>query len=107
MTQIVCEMLWVRSLLHDTGNNVSCPMEMHCNGQTTIFIASNLIFYERTKHIKLDYYFVRDLLMRNKIITPYIKSSNQLSDILPKPLTRSVFNNIRSKLGFFDLYAPT
>ena len=61
-------------------------MEMHCVNQTTIFIASNAIFHERTKYIEVDCHFIRYLLMQNEIITLYMKSRDQLGDILTKTI---------------------
>ena len=86
MAHTACEILWVHSLLRDIGLDVPSTMKMHCDNQATIFIASNPVFHERTKHIEVDYHFIRDLLMKKEIITPYIKSVDQLSDILTKPL---------------------
>ena len=36
------------------------PMPMHCNNQSAIYTAQNLVFHERIKHIEIDYHLVRD-----------------------------------------------
>jgi hypothetical protein len=86
MAHTASEMLWVCSLLRDLGIDVPTPMQMFCDNQAVIFIANNPIFHEHTKHIEVDCHFIRDLLMRQQIVTPYVRSNDQLGDILTKPL---------------------
>ncbi len=106
MAHIASKMLWVRSLLRDLGIDVSTPMQMFCDNQATIFIANNPVFHERTKYIKVDCHFIQDLLTQKQIAIPYVRSDDQLGDILTKPLARAFFQRMSSKLGMFDMYAP-
>lgn len=72
----------VHPLLLDFGITTSTPMQFYCYNQAAIFIANNLVFDERTKHIEIDCHFIRDLSMRKQISTPFVCSENQLGDIL-------------------------
>ena len=106
MAHTTSEMLWVCSLLRDLGIDVPTPMQMFCDNQTAIFIANNLVFHERTKHIEVDCHFIQDLLMQQQIVTPYVRSDDQLGDILMKSLARASFQQMSFKLDMFDIYAP-
>ena len=97
--------MWLRSLFHEMRVILPILMKMYCNNQSAIFIASNPVFHERTKYIEVDCHFVRDLMIKKYIVTPYVQSEDQLSDILTKSLARSLFSVLYSKLGIFDLYA--
>ena len=54
MTYISCKLMWMRHLLEDLCFEVKLLMSMYCDNQTTIYIISNPVFHEKTKHIELD-----------------------------------------------------
>ena len=88
MAHTASEMMWVR-YIHEMWVMVPIPMKMYCNNQLAIFIASNPVFNERTKHIEVDCHFIHDLVINKHIVTPYVWSENHLGNILTKPLARS------------------
>ena len=106
MAHISSEMMWVWSLLYEMWVIVTILMKMYCDNQSTIFIPSNPVFHKRIKHIEVDCHFIRDLVIKKYIVTPYVQSENQLGDILTKLLARSSFS-VFSKLGLFNSYAST
>ena len=106
MAHTASEMLWVQSLLCDMGVSIPGPMDMYCDNQAAIFIANNPVFHERTKHIEVDCHFIRDLILRKQLVTPHVRSEEQLGDLLTKPLAKVPFRRLSGKLGIFDLYAP-
>ena len=79
-------------------------MPMLDDNQETIFIAHNHVFYEQTKHIKVDCHYIRDTVMRGIISTPYTPSSEQWADIFTKRLSVGVFESLCNKLGIIDIY---
>jgi len=56
MTHTSCEMVLLKNLLMELNFRQSESMPMHCDNQFTIYIAQNLMFHERTKHIEIDCY---------------------------------------------------
>ena len=90
----------MRSLLHEMRVMISIPMKM-----SAIFIASNPMFLE-TKHIEMDYHFIRDLVIKKHTVTSYVWCEDHLGDILTKPLARSSFSVLCMNLSMFNLYAP-
>ena len=85
----------------ELGFSVKTPMAMYCDNQSTIFITNNPNFHERTKHIKVDYHYVRDMVMRG---TPYTQSLEQLTNIFTKDLVVGVFETLCTKLSIINIY---
>ena len=55
--------------------------------------------HARTKHVELDYHFVREKRSRGQFLTQFLKSKDQLDDIHTKALLKNVFTGFCSKLG--------
>lgn len=47
---------------------------------------TNLTYHERTKHIEIDYYFIREQINVEVVKTIYVKSSEQLANIFTRSL---------------------
>jgi len=60
MTSLTWEFVWVKQFLQELKFCEIQQMKMYCDNQATLHIASNHVFHERTKHIELDYHFIRE-----------------------------------------------
>ena len=107
MAQSVSEIMWLHQLLMEVGIKTVVPTKLWCDNQAALHIASNPVFHERTKHIEIDYHFVRDKIQLGLISTGYVKTGEQLGDIFTKALSGDRFSYLCNKLGMIDIYALT
>ena len=62
--------------------------------------SENLVFHEKSKHIKIKYHYIRDMVQRGAVKLQYVATEEQIADVLMKPLARVKFKYFREKLGF-------
>ncbi|GJT55139.1 retrotransposon protein, putative, ty1-copia subclass [Tanacetum coccineum] len=60
MANAVSEVLWMRWLLSFLETAPTGPTPLFCDNQAARHIANNPVFHERTKHVEMDCYFVRE-----------------------------------------------
>lgn len=107
MAHGICELLWIKRVLSDLGIEHTKPMNLYCDNKAAIDIAQNPVQHDRTKHVEVDRHFIKEKLNQKIIQFPFVKSEDQLADVLTKAVSRKVFQNVISKLSMLDIYAPT
>lgn len=92
------DLFWIRQLLKDLHVFSSSPPILWCDNQSAIQLARNPVFHGRTKHIEVDFHFIRERVVRGDISLQYVCTELQLADIFTKSLTSVRFATLRSKL---------
>ncbi|GKV34843.1 hypothetical protein SLEP1_g43185 [Rubroshorea leprosula] len=93
------EVTWITYLLRDIGMSLPNPPQIFSDNISALHMSINPVFHARTKHIELDYHFVREKVALGTLVTRYIPSRDQVADPLTKPLPHAQFQVLKFKLG--------
>jgi hypothetical protein len=81
--------LGLQSLLTELGCTSSQIPMLWCDNLGATFLAANPVFNPRTKHIELDFHFVREKLADKKLAVKFLCSADQLVDVFTKSLPKT------------------
>ena len=66
-------------------------MDLCCDNKAAIDIAHNPVQHDRTKHVEVDINFIKQNLNEKIIRFPFVRSEDQLANILIKAIPGKVF----------------
>jgi hypothetical protein len=93
------ESIWLRRFLNEIGLEQSGPSEIRVDNQSAIKLAHNPEFHKRSKHIEVKYHFTRELVEKKEINVKYVPTTEQLADILTKPLQKAKQQDMLKQIG--------
>ncbi|KAK0585590.1 hypothetical protein LWI29_030968 [Acer saccharum] len=93
------KVLWLSSLLHELLIPPTYSPTIYCDNISATYLCSNPVFHSRMKHITIDFHFVQEKVQRGQIRMSHVASADQLADSLTKPLSKTRFAFLRSKIG--------
>ena len=102
VTTMACQAVWLRKLLSDFQQHKEDSTTIFCDNKATISMTKNPIFHNRTKDIDIRHHFIRDLVIKSKIILKYYNTDAQVADILTKVLPQAKHHFFKLKMGVND-----
>jgi hypothetical protein len=101
LLQAVKESIWIQRFLKELGRysvvkNSDRIME---DNQGAIALAHNPEYHARTKHIDVQYHFVRECVEMGKVKLVYCPTEEMVADALTKPLARDRHWSLMGKMG--------
>ncbi|VVA15957.1 Hypothetical predicted protein [Prunus dulcis] len=72
--------------------------KLWCDNISAIFLASNPVFHTRTRHVEVDYHYIREKVVRQKLEVGYLLTHDQIADIFTKGLSSHRFRLLVDKL---------
>jgi hypothetical protein len=102
-TSAACQGVWLARLLEEMmGSQATMPQIMMDN-MPVIALSKNPVLQGRTKHIRTKYHFIRKCVDRGEIVQESVGTTDQLANILMKPLTRVCFQDLRGRISVIKL----
>lgn len=94
----VAELSWLCNVLREIGIPLQKPPIVFCDNVSTIYLTANPIYHARTKHLEIDFHFVRERVASGAIQVRYVPTALQVADVLTKSLPVHQFEHLRGKL---------
>jgi hypothetical protein len=95
----IAELILLRSMLHNIGLYLTSPPTLRCDNIGATYLSANPTFHAHTKHIKIDFHFVRDKVASKTLDVCFIYSKDNLADIFTKLTSSPYFSLMRTKLN--------
>jgi hypothetical protein len=100
---IACQAVWLARVLSEVqGGTPRAPM-LKVDNKSAIALIKNPILHGQSKHIEVKYHYVRESADNGLIKVDFVRSEEQLGDILTKALGRVKFHEQRAKIGMLDV----
>nr|GEV65856.1 ribonuclease H-like domain-containing protein [Tanacetum cinerariifolium] len=99
VTNAVAETCWLRNLLRELHTHLSSATLVYCDNVSDVYLSSNPVQHQRTKHIEIDIHFFPDLVAVGQVCVLHVPSRYQFADIFTKGLPSVLFEEFRTSLS--------
>ncbi|KAJ9537125.1 hypothetical protein OSB04_029858 [Centaurea solstitialis] len=99
IANVVAETAWLRNLLLELCCPLSRATVVFCDNVSAMYLASNPVQHQRTKHVEIDLHFVRERVAIGHVRVLHVPSAYQYADIFTKGLPTSLFLDFRDSLN--------
>ena len=99
LANATAEMMWVQKLLQELKVSHPPAARLWCDNLGAKYLSANPIFHARTKHIEIDFHFVRERVAHKLLDIRFINSSDQLADGFTKAIPAVKLRVFRSNLN--------
>ncbi|KAJ9544405.1 hypothetical protein OSB04_024112 [Centaurea solstitialis] len=99
IANVVAETAWLRNLLLKLCCPLSRATVVFCDNVSAMYLPSNPVQHQRTKHVEIDLHFVRERVAIGHVRVLHVPSAYQYADIFTKGLPTSLFLDFRDSLN--------
>ena len=97
LSEVVKELKFIAQLLQTMNLTVELPITVHVDNLGAIWLSNNKNTGDRTKHIDIRTAFVKEYHEDGKIITKFVKSEDNETDIFTKNTSSIIYQRHQEK----------
>ncbi|XP_050141131.1 uncharacterized mitochondrial protein AtMg00810-like [Malus sylvestris] len=99
LANTAAELTWICKLLVDIAYKSPSIPQLWCDNVSALSLAKNPLFHACTKHVELDYHYIREKVLVREVSVHYICTQQQIADICTKALAKDQFHSLINKLS--------
>ena len=99
--EAVKEVIWIKHILEELNLFKVNPVIIFEDNSSTIRASENPVEHSKLKHLDINIHSIRDYVQSHDITMHYINSADQMADILSKPQTIPIHNNLAPRMLHF------
>jgi hypothetical protein len=92
------EIMWVQTLLKEFNIFSPKSARLWCDNLGVKYLSANPVFHGRTKHVEVDYHFIRERVFCKLLIIDFVSSKDQVADGFTKALSVRLLKNFKNNL---------
>jgi hypothetical protein len=86
LANTTAEIMWIQTLLLEIEIQAPRKAKLWCDNMWAKYLSANPVLHAHTKHIEVDYHFVRERVTRGLLDIEHISIRDQVADEFTKPL---------------------
>jgi hypothetical protein len=93
------EAIWTKEMLHQLGHPKEEPVKILSDSESAMNLMKNPVLHQKTKHIGIQFHFVRELIEKGDVSFSYCKRDFMVADSLTKAVSRVKVEFCRTMMG--------
>nr|GEV06824.1 NBS-containing resistance-like protein [Tanacetum cinerariifolium] len=103
----VAETAWIRNILLELHASLHTVTLIYCDNVSVVYLSTNLVQHQHTKHIEIDIHFVRNYVAFRQVRVLHVPSRFQYADIFTMVFPNALFLKFHSSLNVQRPPIPT
>ena len=98
-SSVIQEEVWLRRFLQDIGvvKTTFEHVTLYYDSMAALSYAKDPKYHGKTKHIRIRYHFVRNMITQNEVVLKHIPTNEMVAYPFTKPIVRDAFvRHVRS-----------
>ena len=86
LSEAAKDVVYLRKLVRGLGAPEPCPTPLATDSKSARDVSYNPEHHDRMKHVQRRHFFVRDMVESFELEVPFVRTADNLGDILTKPM---------------------